>query len=120
MQEILGIEVLLKFWSGMGLLLAPSPLLQVLGLPRDPSGFWPRLLGAALIGVAGAIYVEGRLQASQGLGTTGLVILNFSVAAFLFAHLVLGNTAPTRRGRLVVGGLGGLLVLLGLCEIAWI
>jgi len=48
-----------------------------LGLPRTETGFWPRLLGALLIGLAGATFLEGSSPGSRGLGLQAASLLTF-------------------------------------------
>ncbi len=117
MQQLLWIETLLKLAAGLVLVLAPLSTIKLLGLPRTETGFWPRLLGALLIGLAGALYVEGSSPGSQGLGLAGCVIVNFSAASMLGGMLALEAGPPSTRGRAVVWGIVVLLVLLGVLEI---
>jgi hypothetical protein len=117
-QQLLSIEILLKLAGGLFLMLAPLSTIKLLGLPRTESGFWPRLLGAVLIGLAGALYVEGRTPGSQGLGLAGCVIVNFSAVSILAGSLALDAGPPSARGRAVVWALVVLLVCLSVLEIA--
>jgi hypothetical protein len=116
-QQLLTVEILLKFAAGLVLVLAPLSTIKLLGLPRAETGFWPRLLGALLIGLAGAIYVEGRAPGSQGLGLAGCVIVNFSAVSMLGGMLALEAGPPSARGRAVVWALVVLLVSLSVLEI---
>ncbi|MCV0369335.1 MAG: ABC transporter permease [Filomicrobium sp.] len=112
------LETLLKATGGAVLLLLPLTACRILGLPKPQTGFWPRLLGALLLGVAAASYAEG--VGWRGIGPTGLILINFISASAIFALLVLQRAAETARGRLVLSVLAGLLVLLSLLEIAHI
>lgn len=117
MQQYLIIEVLLKGGLGAILVAAPGLLAKLFGLPRtDP--LWPRLLGAALIGIAAAAFIEARLPATRGLGLGGLVAINLSGAAVLLALLILGVAAPTRRGRIALWLAFAVLALLALAQIS--
>jgi hypothetical protein len=116
-QQLLWIETLLKLSAGLVLVLAPLSAIKILGLPRAESGFWPRLLGAVLIGLAGALYVEGRTPGSQGLGLAGCVIVNFSAVSMLGGMLALEAGPSSARGRAVVWALVVLLVFLSVLEI---
>jgi hypothetical protein len=116
-QQLLWIETLLKLAAGLVLVVAPLGTIKLLGLPRTETGFWPRVLGAVLIGLAGALYVEGRTPGSQGLGLTGCVIVNFSALSMLGGLLALEAGPPSARGRAVVWMVVVLLVLLSVLEI---
>lgn len=118
MQQLIWLETLLKASGGAVLLLAPLTACRVLGLPRPPTGLWPRLLGAVLVGVAAASYAEG--AGWSGLGLAGSVLINFVAAGAIFALLVLGSPAPTRRGRIALSALAGSLAFIALVELAFI
>ncbi len=83
MQQLLWIETLLKFSAGLMLVLAPLATIKLLGLPPASTGFWPRLLGALLIGIAGALFLEGSVPGSRGLGLAGCLVINFSAVSLM-------------------------------------
>lgn len=118
MQQLLYVELLLKLSAGLILVLFPLTSSYVLGLPKPPKGLWHRLLGSVLIGLAAAIYIEGRLVGSSGLGLAGLVVINLSAVAVMFASLVLGLAATSGRGRAMVALTATGLLVLSLIEIA--
>ena len=117
MQQLLWIETLLKLVPGLLLALAPLTTLRVLGLPRPDTGFWPRLTGALLIGIAGALFIEGT-QSGHGLGLAGCIIINLCGATVLATLLVLDRGPTSTRGRVVVWALTCTLVILSVFEIA--
>jgi len=118
LQQLLWIETLIKLLAGILLALGPRLTIRVLGLPRSETGFWPRLLGAVLIGLAAATFIEGRSPGSHGLGLPGCVIVNFSGASIMSTLLVLGAGPASARGRAVMWTLVILLILLCALEIA--
>lgn len=118
MQQLLWLETLLKLTGGILLLLAPLTTIRALGLPSTASGFWPRLVGALLIGIAAGAYIEGAWAGSRGLGLAGLVAINLSGAAVIAFAALLGRAAPTRRGTFALWVLVALLLALSLLEIA--
>lgn len=119
MQQLLWIETLLKFSGGLVLVLAPLTAIRLLGLPGTDSGFWPRLLGAVLIGLAAAIFFEGRFGGSpRGLGIAGCFMVNVAAVTMLVTHMVLSRSVQTRRGQSVLWLLIALLLLLMVFEIA--
>jgi hypothetical protein len=117
-QQLLWIETLLKLAGGLVLVLAPLATIRLLGLPRTETGFWPRLLGFVLIGLAGALFVEGSQPGSRGLGLLGCVIVNFCAVSMLGGLLALEAGPPSARGRAVLWALVVLLVSLSVLEIA--
>lgn len=129
-QQLFWIETLLKLAGGLVLIFLPLTTARLLGLGAATSGLWPRLAGALLIGLAAALFIEGRGTGSHGygaaghrmvgLGMAGVVLLNVAGAGILLAHLVLGGAAPTRRGNIVLSSLLVVLALLVALEIAYV
>lgn len=117
MQQLLWLETLLKIVPGLLLALAPLTALRLLGLPRPDTGFWPRLCGALLLGMAGALFLEGTSR-GHGLGLAGTVIINLCGASVLATLLVLEAGPASRRGRVTVWLIVCLLVIVSVVEIA--
>ena len=117
MQQLLWLETLLKFVPGILLAVAPLTTLRLLGLPRPDSGFWPRLCGAMLVGLAGALFLEGT-SSGHGLGLAGSIIINLCGGAVLAALLVLDLGPQSTRGRAVVWLVVCVLFILSVVEIA--
>lgn len=117
MQQLLWIETLLKFSAGTLLAVFPMMTLRMLGLPRPPSGFWPRVCGVLLLGIAGALFLEGTSK-GHGLGLAGVIIINLCGVALLACVLVLDGGPDSLRGRLAVWLVVCLLVILSVLEIA--
>lgn len=118
MQQLLFLEAVVKAAIGLVLMIAPGASFRVLGLPVVPTGFWPRLLGATLFGIAGANLIEGTLLGSRGLGLAGSLAINFAIAAMLTIQLAVNAAATTLRGRLLLWILVAVLYVLILVEIA--
>lgn len=119
MEQILWIEIVLKAAAGLTLALAPLTAVSLLGLERPVSGFWPRLTGAAMLGIAAGIWIGLRFPAAKGaIGAGGLIAINMTVAGALIASLILGTAAPSRRGKLLAAAAAVVLLGLGFLEIA--
>jgi hypothetical protein len=117
-HQLLWLEIILKLAAGAALVLFPLATIKVLGLAPSPTGFWPRVVGALLIGIAAALFIEGAWAGSRGLGLAGLVIINLLAAAVVALAALFGGGAPTRRGTFVLWALVVLLFVLALFEIA--
>jgi hypothetical protein len=117
-QQLLWIETLLKLSAGLLLVVAPGTTIRLFGLPQTDASFWPRLLGALLIGLAGALFLEGRLGGSHGLGLAGCILVNLAGVTALSTLLVVEAGPPTLRGRTVVWLVVLLLLLLSILEFA--
>ncbi len=118
MSQILFLEVLIKLAFGVPLILAPLSTLRLCGLPCPPTGFWPRLVGGLLLGLAAATFIEIRLPGSKGLGLHGLIAINLIAAGTIVALLIMNAGAPTMRGRMALWLAVALLFMLTLAEIS--
>lgn len=117
MQQLLWLETLLKFSAGLLLVLAPLSAIRLLGLPRTESGFWPRLVGTLLVGLAVALFLEGSTGA-HGLGLAGCIVINLLGASVLASSLLVEAGPPSARGRGITWAVVLILVLLSILEIA--
>ncbi len=117
MQQLLYIETVLKLSAGLVLVLLPLMACRVLGLPRPQSGLWPRLLGAVLIGLAGATYIEGSTNL-HGLGMAGCAIINLVSVVVVLTLMALGGVGNTRRSKFSMALLALALMVLGILELA--
>lgn len=111
------IEIAMKLASGLLLIAAPRSLARVLGLAPASEPFWPRLLGATLIGLSLASLLEAQYLPGKSLGLLGSTTINLSVAVGLGALLILGRAAPSKRGRSILWLITACLTILGLVEI---
>lgn len=118
MQQLLWLETLLKLSAGLVLVLAPLSVIKILGLPRADQGFWPRLLGTLLIGLAGALYLEGRMPGSHGLGLAGCIVINLFGASVMASTLLLDAGPPSARGRGLTWAVVLILAFLSVLEFA--
>ena len=116
-QYLLGIDLLAKLACGVALLAVPRALARLAGLPAANEAFWPRLLGALLLGLAAAGFVELQLAPGKALGLIGSVAVNVTVAALLGALLILGKAGSTKRGRTILWLAAATLALHGLVAI---
>lgn len=92
----------------------------MLGLPRPPTAFWPRLLGGVLLGLAAATFMDTTGRLGHGLSLGGSFVINLISGTTLGTMLFLKQGPETRRGRAVSWTLTVALVGLGLIEIAYI
>ncbi len=120
-DQLLWFETLLKGSIGLLLVFLPITTARMAGLPHGNTAFWPRLFGAALLGIAGAFAVEGYNLAggaieAKGLGLGGAVIINLTAILSLFGTLIFSAVA-TRRGKVVIWLMILLLLFLTLFEI---
>ena len=120
LHQLLWLETLLKLSAGIVLVLFPISTSRLLGLPHANVGFWPRLVGVLLIGLAGAIYLEGShlLQLKHGgLGVAGLAFINLVGILGLLGAIIM-RLVKTTRGLVSLWALVAVLVVLVLVELA--
>ena len=121
-DQLLWLETLLKGGIGLVMLFVPITAAKVAGLPHGNTAFWPRLFGAALIGIAAAFAVEGYTQlnpnvTASGLGLGGAVMINLITILSLIGTIIFKGVT-TRRGLLLIWSLSLMLTFLMLFEIA--
>jgi hypothetical protein len=120
-QQLLWLEVILKAAAGLTLVLVPLTAIRMTGMQRPETGFWPRLLGAVVLGIAAAVFVTLHFpEAHGGLGPAGLIPINLAGAGAMIAPLIMGTAAPTRRGKLFILANAVTLLTLAFMEIAHI
>ena len=117
LQLLSTIEITMKLGAGLALVAVPRALSRICGLPAPNDAFWPRLLGATLIGLGLATLLDGHAAAGKGLGAYGAATINLSVAAGLGALLILGQGVPAKRGRAILWLAAACLSVLALVEI---
>lgn len=122
--NLLTLEVLIHVGLASLLLIVPGLLTRALGWPPEATRFWPRLFGALLAAIALGMLTTlmgwTHDGAGVGIGLSGIIVINLTMAFTLFTMLFLGPHAPTRRGRIAVGVLAAIVLLLALVEIAYV
>jgi hypothetical protein len=118
-QQILWAEIILKGLLGAVLFVAPQAASVVFGMQRPVTGFWPRLLGGVVLGIAAGVWIGLKFPNAHGvIGPAGLIPINLFAAAALVAPLILGTAAPSRRGKAVIAACTIVLLALAFLEIA--
>jgi hypothetical protein len=117
MLYVLWTELAVKLVGGTILLLFPQTAIKVLGLPRTDTPFWPRLLGAVLLGMAAANFMDASVRLGHGLSLGGSFVINTVSAFTLGAMLAFKQGPPARRGRLILWALVAVLTGLALVEL---
>ena len=119
LDQILWFDALLKLAAGLPLAILPKATVAVFGLPRVQNGFYVRLLGAVLVGLAVAIIAEGRSGHTQaGLGPAGALSVNIAGGIVLIGQIVFGRSDLTFRGRLLCWGILAAMSALAIAEFA--
>lgn len=120
-QQLLWIEIILKAAAGLTLVLVPLTAIRIVGMQRPETGFWPRLLGAVVLGIAAGVFMTLQYpDVRGGIGPAGLIPINLFGAGAMIAPLILGTAAPTKRGKAFILANAVVLVTLAFLEIAHI
>ncbi len=97
----------------------PNTTIRILGLPTAGASFWPRLVGAAFLGMAVAAVATDQAWTKSGLGIGGFVAINLTFSFVLMSLLVVGPSIPTRRGKVILWILATFIATLGFVQIAY-
>ena len=123
-NKLLMLEFLFHAQLALLLLGAPQFVIRVIGWPPVDTTFWPRLVGAILLGIAlaTAATLAGWTQsgAGAGIGLAAEIVINLTVAFVLMSILFLGPGHPTRRGAIFTALLAAFLLVLALVEVAYV
>lgn len=111
-STILLIDALVSLVLGVVLVAFPKSLVELLGLPPTETTFYPRLLGAVVIGIAIALLFEWKRRPNGrvGLGVVGAIAVDLCAALFLAGWLLVGGLDLPVRGRVLLWLIVALLV----------
>ncbi len=118
-SAILLVDSIINLLIGVLLLFFPRIIVEFLGLPLVGNAFYPSLLGAILIGIAIALFVERNRKESGfiGLGIGGAILINPCAALVLAVWLLFGGLTIPLRGYLILWGLVLLIIGVVILEI---
>ena len=116
-DKLLIFDGLINLILGIVLLIFPSDLITFLGVPAADSTFYPNILGGVLVGIAIALFLEGRNVTGTpgGLGLLGAVVINLCGGAVIGAWLLWGDLDLPLRGSVFLWSL--VIVLAGISSI---
>jgi hypothetical protein len=113
-SRLLIIDAAINLALGVLLVCFPAQTVPALGLPEFEQAFYPSILGAVLIGIAIALFIESRRkqQAFVGLGLGGAIAINLCGGLALAGWLLLGGLGIPIRGHIILWML--VMVLVGI------
>jgi hypothetical protein len=104
---------------GILLLLFPAGVLDLLGLPQTSTYFYPSILGAVLLGIGVALFIEvrGAPKGVSGLGLAGAIAINILGGGALLVWLLAAQLDIPRRGHVVLWSVAIAVLAIGLVEL---
>lgn len=117
---LLIIDGIVNLALGILLLIFPRGIMSALEAPASTSKFYPSILGAVLFGIGLALLLEhyGSDRGIRGLGLGGAIVINICGAGTLAFWLLSGKLQIPTRGNIVLWTIAGIVLLIGLVEIA--
>lgn len=118
-KTLLTVDAVVNLMLGTLLLVYPEGFMHTLGLPVEGPDFYANLLGAVILGISLALFLEGfgADMGLRGLGLAGAVGINLGGGTVLVLWLLLGDLGLHPRGVVLLWGLAAGLAVLSLIEI---
>ena len=117
---LLAIDSTVNLALGLFLLLFPTGILGLFGLPPTNTYFYLSILGAVIFGIGIALLIELRSPGIgiRGLGLGGAIVLNFCGAGALVAWLLFGHLNLPIRGQVTLWAVAIVVLGIGFVETA--
>jgi hypothetical protein len=118
--QVLLVDALINFILGVLLVTFPLKIVKFLGIPETPNKFYPSILGAVLIGIAIALFLEyfRKPTSMVGLGLGGAVLINLCAGLVLIGWLVSGKLNIPFHGQVILWILVLVLITISGVELA--
>lgn len=119
-RVLLTIDAAVNLLLGVLLLLFPTGLVELLGMPPASPTFYASILGAVIlgIGVALAVQLHGAPRGVPGLGLAGAIAINLCGGGALLAWLLFGHLAIPARGVAILWSVAAVVLGIGVVELA--
>ena len=118
-QTLLFIDGMVNVIVGIILILFPLGIAGVLGLPRTSLDFYPTIMGAIILGIGIALFVEryGYEKKVSGLGLAGAITINLCGGLALLVWLIVYPLNLPLHGYIILWSLAIIVLAIGLAEI---
>ncbi len=119
-RAVLAVDAAVNLILGVLLLLFPTGLVELLGMPPASPTFYASILGAVIfgIGIALAVQLRGAPHGASGLGLAGAIAINLCGGGALVAWLLFGHLAIPARGVVILWSVAVLVLGIGVVELA--
>jgi hypothetical protein len=112
------IDSVVNIILGLVLLTFPFGSEGLLGLPNSGDNFYALILGAVLLGIGIALFVEVKYydKGKRGLGLDGAIIINILASLVLIIILLFETINVSQPGVVILWFVGISVLLIGLVE----
>jgi hypothetical protein len=116
---ILFIDSVVNLLLGIIILLFPLGIDALLGLPEASNYFYTTILGAVLVGIAIALFIETFWQHKgiRGLGLSGAIAINLCGGTAIVLWLIFGTLSIPTHGKVILWLVAVLVILIGFIEL---
>ena len=102
--RLLEVDAILNLVLGIALLLIPRQTIEFFGLPSADTLFYVTVLGAVLLGIGIALWIDGGTTANRrGLGLVGAIVINVLGAGAVLVWLLVDPFSLPTRGYVTLG-----------------
>jgi len=118
-KSLLLIDAVVNLLLGILLLLFPTGIAALLGMPPTNTNFYAGILGAVLFGIGLALLMEcyGAPYNIRGLGLDGAIAINFCGAGVLFLWLLIIPFDIPVRGKIILWAIAIGVIAIGVIEL---
>jgi hypothetical protein len=117
-RMLLLIDSVVNTVLGLVLLAFPLGSGEILGLPISEKNFYPAILGAVLLGIGIALFIEVKYydRGKRGLGLDGAIIINIVASVVLIIILIFERPDISTTGSIILWVVGLSVLIIGLAE----
>ena len=115
---LLRVDSLVNVVLGVFLQCYPLGTGKLLGLPNSEDNFYALILGAVLLGIGIALYIESQYseKGMRGLGLEGAIIINLIASVVLILILISGTLNISLTTSIILWFIGILVFIIGIAE----
>ena len=115
---LLLIDGIVNLAVGLVLLCYPLGIGDYLELPKSDNNFYPVILGALILSIGIALFVERKYceKGIRGLGIEGAIIINIITSSALIIFLIFGRLNLSIVGSIILWFVGILVFTIGVIE----
>ena len=116
---LLTVDSIINLVLGFFLLATPGATIEFFGLPKTDSHFYVTVLGAVLLGIGIALWIERRNEDRwRGLGLVGAIVINVLGGGTVLVWLLLDPFTMPVRGYIVLWSVTVIVLGAALVELA--